>query len=528
MIRHRNRLITVLGVALLATACTPANPDPAEPGAFEQPYWIENYLGELRFPWSMAWLPDGTLLLTERLGKIKRVVDGTIVGEITGIPDLLTASPYDGLLDIQIDPDFETSPYIYLTLTQGTATARVGVVYRARLDGDKLVDGEQLFRTSPPAPTGGPNITRMLFLPDKSMLVAVGSSGNPGNGMVQRMDGDIGKIIRLRRDGTIPDDNPYAATNPDAKPQLWATGVRSLGGFALDGDNQVWSLDIGPQGGDELNLLEPGGNYGWPIVTWGFDYSGMALSNQQTAPGFIDPVQVWSPSIAPSGLIYYDGEAFPNWQGDLFVGSLGDQAIRRLRIHNNKVVQEERLLPDLNERIRTLTIGPDGHLYALTDSANGKILRVRPGQPAADELARVAQPIEMAADATIYDKLREHGVMQTDETRIADMVPYDPELAEQLFVQNCSTCHSFEGTGHGQIGPTLDGVVGRRSGTVPGFSYSAAMANQETSVVWGYFTIPAFLTSPQAYYPGNKMAAAPLTYADALQVTMYLNHGEAF
>ena len=523
----RTALIAALLIAI--NGCTSGDDARAtQSDAFEQGYWIEDYVSDLSFPWSMAWLPDGSLLLTERLGKIKRVRDGAVVAEISGVPELLTASPYDGLLDIQLDPDFETQPYVYLTLTRGSASARIGVVYRARLEGDALVDGQELFSTSPPAPTGGPNITRIQFLPDKSMLVAVGSSGNPGNGMVQRMDGDIGKIIRIRRDGSIPDDNPFVVADPNAKPQLWATGVRSLGGFALDGENQVWSLDIGPQGGDELNLMEPGGNYGWPLVTWGFDYSGFALSDQQTASGFVDPVVVWSPSIAPSGLAYYAGDAFPSWRGDLFVGSLADQALRRLRIRDNKLIHSERLLPDLNERIRSVATGPDGFIYALTDSSNGKILRVRPGQPGPDELASVAKPFEMTENAPIFDILREHGVMQQDETSIADAAEYDAELAQTLFVQNCSSCHTFDGAGQGQIGPSLDGVVGRRSGTVPGYAYSAAMSDPNTSVVWGYFTVTAFITNPQAYYPGNKMASAPVRYEDARQISMYLNHGEAF
>jgi glucose/arabinose dehydrogenase/cytochrome c2 len=513
---------------LVVIGCAPAEPGLPEQDAFQQDYWIENYVGNLSFPWSLAWLPDGSLLITERLGKIKRVRDGEIVGEIAGVPEVMTASPYDGLLDIKLDPDFQTTPYVYLTYTRGTATARIGVVYRARLDGDSLVDGQELFSTSPPAPTGGPNITRIQFLQDKSMVVAVGSSGNPGSGMVQRVDGDIGKIIRINRDGTMPADNALAAIAPDARPELWATGLRSLGGFALDDDNRLWGLDIGPQGGDELNLLEPGGNYGWPLVTWGFDYSGKALSDRQTAAGFVDPVVVWSPSIAPSGLVYYRGDAFPSWQGDLFVGSLADQSIRRLRIRGTTLVHQERLLPDLNERIRSLATGPDGFLYALTDSSNGKILRVRPGQPAPDELARVARPFEMTEGADIFEKLKEHGVMQSEETSLADQAAYDAARAETLFVQTCGTCHVFEGAGSGSIGPKLDGVVGRRSGTLPGFPYSEALANSETSVVWGYFTLTAFLTNPQAYYPGNRMAAAPLRYEDALQISMYLNHGETF
>lgn len=528
MIKRRIRA-AILGSALLVIAgCSSNEPGRTNPGAFEQAYWVEDYVTDLNFPWSVTWLPDGGLLLTERLGKIKLIRDGEIVVDLDGVPAVMSASPYDGLLDIKIDPDFATSPYIYLTYTRGTATARIGVVYRARLEGSRLVDGRELFSTSPPAPTGGPNITRMQFLPDKSLIVGVGSSGQPGNGMVQRVDGHIGKIIRIYRDGTIPDDNALAVADPSAKPELWATGLRSPGGFALDDNHKLWALDIGPLGGDELNLLEAGGNYGWPLLSWGFDYSGRAMSDRQTAAGFVDPVVVWSPSIAPSGLTYYRGGAFPAWDGDLFAGALSGQAIRRLRIRDDKLLHEERLLADFNERIRSVETGPDGFLYAVTDSSNGKILRIRPGQPAAEELARVARPFDMPEGADLFDTLEQHGVMQSEETVAAENVGYDPVRAASLFVQNCGTCHAFGDSASSEIGPNLDGVAGRRSGTLPGYSYSAALANGKTSVVWDYFTIAAFLTNPQAYYPGNKMAAPPLSYADAVQIGIYLNDGKTF
>ena len=150
------------------------------------------------------------------------------------------------------------------------------------------------------------------------MLVAVGSSGNPGSGMVQRLDGNIGKMLRLNRDGSIPNDNPYRNTN-NARPELWAVGLRSVGGMVVDEKNRVWAMDMGPQGGDELNLIVPGRNYGWPIVTWGFYYSGDQISTKQSASEFDDPINVWSPSISPFGLALYNGNAFPNWQGDFFV-----------------------------------------------------------------------------------------------------------------------------------------------------------------------------------------------------------------
>ena len=528
MIKRQIRTAILASVILILIGCSSEELSEIKTGAFEQKYWVEEYLAPLNFPWAMTWLPDGTLLLTERVGKIKVVRDGAIIAEIEGVPDVMSASPYDGLLDIEIDPDFETSPYLYLTYTRGTATARIGVVYKARLEGNRLVDGEELFSTYPPAPTGGPNITRIQFLQDKSLIVGIGSSGQPGSGMVQRVDGHIGKIIRINRDGTVPGDNAIAVADPDAKPELMATGFRSPGGFALDDNGQLWVIDIGPLGGDELNLLEAGGNYGWPLLSWGFDYSGRAMSDRQTDAEFVDPVVVWSPSIAPSGLTYYGGNAFPAWQGDLFIGALSGQAIRRLRIRDGELLHEERLLADFNERIRSVETGPDGFLYAITDSSKGKILRIRPGQPERKELSRVAKPFDMPLGADLAATMKEHGVMQGEETVAAESIDYDPEHAESLFVQNCGTCHTYGDRTNGKIGPLLDGVAGRRSGSLPGYSYSSALANDKTSVVWDYFTMAAFLTNPQAYYPGTKMTSPPTSYVDAVQIGIFLNNGKTY
>jgi glucose/arabinose dehydrogenase/cytochrome c2 len=495
----------------------------AHTDAFSQSHWVENYVQGLKFPWEMAWLPDGSLLVSERMGRLNLIRDGNLVAAIAGVPAVMTASPYDGLLDVALDPDFAENHHVYLTYTTGEMTARVGVVYRARLAGERLVDGRELFRTSPPAPTGGPNISRILFLPDKSMLIGVGSSGQPGSAMVQRVDGDIGKIIRLNRDGSIPADNALAVAQPGARAELWAGGFRAPVSLALDDENRLWGLDIGPHGGDELNLLEPGGNYGWPLVTWGFDYSGRAMSNQQSAAGFVDPVLSWSPSIAPSGLMVYHGDKFPTWNGDLFLGELAGQSIRRIRVRNGKVIHEERLLAELNERIRSVDTGPDGFIYAITDSASGKILRIRPGQPRAEELARVAKPFAMPSRLTITERLKRHGVMQQEATVAAENASYDPARAQALFVQTCGACHAYGDIAHSDIGPPLDGVIGRRSGQLPDYAFSAAMSKNETRVVWDYFTLMAFITNPQAYYPGTRMTAPPVSYEDAVQIVTFLN-----
>ncbi|MGE3599765.1 MAG: PQQ-dependent sugar dehydrogenase [Dehalococcoidia bacterium] len=505
-------------------SCSPVRHEVAAPAApFDQRFWVEDYVTGLTFPWEMTWLPNGDLLLTQRKGKLTLIRDGKVIGDIAGVPEVMSASPYDGLLDVKLDPDFATNHNVFLTYTVGDMTARVGVVYRARLDGTRLVEGRELFRTSPPAPTGGPNIMRMLFLPDKSLLVAVGCSGQPGSGMVQSLASDLGKIIRINRDGSMPADNALAATAPGARPEFFAGGFRSPSGLALDDQNRLWGIDIGPWGGDELNLVEPGKNYGWPLATWGFDYSGRAMSDRQGGAGFEDPVLVWSPSIAPSGLVVYRGNAFPAWNGDLFLGSLSGMSVWRVRVSNGKVVQQERLLADLHERIRSVASGPDGYLYAITDAANGKLLRLRPGKPAPAELARVAKPFAMPDKLSIIEQLKLHGVMQQDATVADEQVPYDPVRAAELVTERCGACHSYRDIAHGEIGPRLDGLHGRRSGTLPGYAYSAALSNETTRVTWDHFTLVAFITNPQAYYPGTKMTAPPVPYEEAIQISKLLN-----
>jgi len=510
-------------LSILFVSCSIEESNNTKKNSFAQKFWVEDYVKNLSFPWAIAWLPNGDLLLTERLGNIKLIRNGKVITELEGVPDVMSASPFDGLLDIKVDPDFNTKPYIYLTYTKGSATSRVGVIYKAKIDGNRLIEGKEIYNTYPAAPTGGPNITRIQFLKDKSLVAAVGSSGQHAYGMVQRLDGDIGKIIRIYSDGSIPNDNALAIVNKGAKPELWATGLRSVGGLTLDKDYRLWGVDMGPQGGDELNLIQPGGNYGFPLISWGFDYSGRALSDKQTAPGFIDPILTWSPAISPFGLTYYQGEAFPNWSGDFFMGVLGDQTILRMKIKNGKLLEQQNILPDLNERIRSIETGPDGFLYAVTDSSNGKILRIRPGKPSAKDLLNVAKPFDMPKSSDIGERLKRHGVMQNEETMLALQAAYDPTKAEFLYNQNCVSCHNLKAIDGNNIGPHLEAIAGRRSGSLPNYSYSSAMKiNNRTSVIWDSRTITAFLTNPQAIFPGTKMTSSSLSFEDALLVSTYL------
>jgi glucose/arabinose dehydrogenase/cytochrome c2 len=521
--------ITALGVAAGGSLLSPSRGEAANVQvAPERGYSVEELLTDLDHPWAMAWLPDGDMLITERSGKLRMVHGGKLLAKpVERVPQVLNTSMFDGLLDVKLDPEFAANRTIYLTFTTGTDTERTGSILKARLEGGRLLDGHVIFHTAIPAPAGGPNIMRILFMPDKTMLVGVGSGGQGSRGMVQRLDNQSGKIIHLNRDGSPVADGPFAKT-AGARPEIWATGFRNPAGLTRAADGSIWTVDIGPKGGDELNLVKPGANYGWPLVSWGFDYSGRSMSERQEGEGFTDPVAVWSPSRAPSGLIQYMGNRFPQWRGDLFTGELMGHVLRRLRIRDGKVVQEEALLSELKERIRSVEVGPDGYIYAITDAATGRLLRLRPGAPGKADQARVAKPYALPEGNSMSEEFNRRGVYQERFTQILFNFKYDEPRARSLFGQNCSGCHSAGDFSSGEIGPDLNGVMGRHSGQLPGYSYSEALRNPATSLQWDRDSLAAFISNPQSYYPGTKMAVMPITdFESVLQITEFLGRTKA-
>lgn len=328
----------------------------------------------LEYPWSLAFLPDGSMLVTERGGDLHRVVDGKVSEPIAGVPEPYVLSQ-GGLFDVVLHPNFAENNLVYLTWAGGTPEANATHVGRGRLEGNALKDFEIIFAVDRKKDTAVHYGGRLAFLADGTFVVTTGD-GFDYREEAQNLKNHIGSTIRLNDDGSVPADNPYVG-DPDANDEIWTHGHRNPQGLVFDSvSGALYSTEHGPAGGDELNLIEPGKNYGWPIITYGRDYSGAAISPWTERPGLEQPLTYWVPSIATSGLAIYHGDVFPEWEGDLFVGALVEKSIRRVDMEDGKAGEQEILLQDLGERIRDIRLGPDGHLYVLTDSEEGRILRL--------------------------------------------------------------------------------------------------------------------------------------------------------
>ncbi len=356
-------------LVLAGAACAPPAADPV-PAADPASYQVETVTEGLNHPWGLAFLPDGGLLVTESNGALRRVAaDGSLSAEpVTGGPDDVFAGGQGGLLDIALAPDFEDSGVVYLSYSAGTPSANHPALYRARFDGSALIDGETIFRAVPDRSTEHHYGGRIAFLPDGSLILTLGDGFAYRERAQVRAD-HLGTIVRLAPDGSAPSDNPFHAEGGLAA-FVYSYGHRNVQGVAYDPETgRLWSHEHGPQGGDELNRLEPGVNYGWPVVTQGIDYTGARISPFSALPEFPAPAHVWTPSIAPSGLAIHDG--------DLYVTALAGKALHRLELDaDGAVARETRLLTERGERLRHVLRGPDGALWVLTDAPDGAILRV--------------------------------------------------------------------------------------------------------------------------------------------------------
>jgi glucose/arabinose dehydrogenase len=338
----------------------------------------------LEHPWGMTFLPDGRVLVTERPGRLRIIErDGKASPPITGVP-AVDATKQGGLLDVALDPAFGENRLVYLSYSEPREGGNGTSVARGVLEGGGLTGVQVIFRQQPAMEGGYHFGSRLVFARDGRLFVTLGER-NVGRAQAQTLDNTIGKIVRINPDGSIPPDNPFVGKK-GALPEIWSYGHRNVQGAALHPvTGELWANEHGPKGGDELNRVLPGRNYGWPTVSYGVEYSGAKISDSGTAPGIEPPVHYWVPSIATSGLMFYTGERFPAWRGCVFVGGLKSQQLVRLRLDGDRVVEEERLLRGvIKERVRDVEQGPDGYIYLLTDEDNGRLLRLeRAGRPAA-------------------------------------------------------------------------------------------------------------------------------------------------
>lgn len=330
----------------------------------------------LDHPWSLAFLPDGRMLVTERPGRLRIVArDGALSAPLAGVPQV-AAQGQGGLLDVTLDRDFGASRTIYLCFSEPGPGGAGSAIARARLGAAGLEDLQVIFRQRPKV-SGGLHFGCRLVIGRDGLLYATLGERNSRD-RAQDLGTHLGKVIRIRTDGTVPPDNPFV-NRAGALPEIWSYGHRNPQGAALHpATGKLWVHEHGARGGDEINIPEAGKNYGWPVITHGIDYSGASIGIGKEAPGMEHPRHFWVPSIAPSGMAFYAGDAFPQWRGNLFVGALAGQRLVRLELDGDAVTREERLLAQVNQRIRDVRVGPDGLVYVLTDSSDGRILRLEP------------------------------------------------------------------------------------------------------------------------------------------------------
>ncbi len=333
----------------------------------------------LEHPWSLAFLPDGRMLVTERPGRLRYVTpEGALSDPITGVPEVY-AQGQGGLLDVILDPAFAANSTIYLSYAEpGEGETNGTAVARARLDGGRLADVKVIFRQQPKVASKHHFGSRLVFARDGNLFITTGER-NSERDKAQDLGTDLGKILRIKPDGGVPGDNPFVGRE-GALPEIWSYGHRNSQGATLHPDTgQLWEIEHGPRGGDEINLPQAGRNYGWPVITYGREYSGGPIGEGTAKVGMEQPVHYWVPSIAPSGMTFHDGHAYPAWKGQLFVGALAAQQLVRLEVEpDGKVDKEERIA--IGKRVRDVREGPDGALYLATDEDAGEILRVVPAR----------------------------------------------------------------------------------------------------------------------------------------------------
>jgi glucose/arabinose dehydrogenase len=368
------------GLTALALFALPAlaqeAPRSPTPSAVKLAARVTDVARGLEHPWGLAFLPDGRMLVTERPGRLRVVARGGQVSEpLAGVPEVF-ARGQGGLLDVALSPSFARDRLVYLSFSERGEGGAGTAVARGRL-GERGLEGTQVIWRQQPKVSGANHWgSRLVFRPDGTLFVTLGDR-YAYRDRAQDLSVTLGKIVRINADGSIPRDNPFVGRD-GARPEIWSYGHRNVQSAALDASGRLWTVEHGARGGDELNSPQPGLNYGWPVVSYGVDYSGARIGVGTSRQGMEQPVYYWDPVIAPSGALFYTGDAFPDWRNDLLVGSLRPGCLVRLKIDNNRDVHEERYLADLGERIRDVRQGADGLIYLLIDSPSGRILRLEP------------------------------------------------------------------------------------------------------------------------------------------------------
>jgi glucose/arabinose dehydrogenase len=366
-------MVRILLIALLASCA--ATGAPAQTIQSERHAFSLTKVAALDYPWAMAFLPDHRLLVSERGGAMRLVgPDGKVGPPLAGVPEVAVGGQ-GGLLDVVLHPGFVDNRLVYFTYSGAGPNGIATRVARARLEDDRLAN-VTLLHEATPARGSAHFGSRIAFGLDGLLYIAVGDRRQQET--AQQLDMVRGKVIRLRDDGSVPPDNPFVGRS-GARPEIFTYGHRNPQGLTVHPrTGQVWEVEHGARGGDELNLLRAGANYGWPVVTYGVDYDGSKIGEGTSKPGMEQPVRYWVPSISPSGLAFYTGSAFPRWRDSLFLGGLSGQVLTRLELSGDRVVHEERLLANRIGRIRDVRQGPDGKLWLLTDGAGGALYRLDP------------------------------------------------------------------------------------------------------------------------------------------------------
>ena len=370
--------LAALSTAALAAVSTALAQDADVVGSEQESFIVEELAQGVAYAWSIAFLPSGEMLVTEREGALRVIeADGSLrAAPVAGLPDDLVYTRQGGLLEVALSPDFADTRQVYFSYSEGTEEANRAVLARGRLaeDVSALSDVEDLFKVNFEKRAGFHYGGRILFNDDGTLFLTLGDGGRYQD-EAQNPENHLGAVVRLNRDGSIPADNPEI---DGGAPGVFTYGHRNVQGIGRNPDTgSVWTHEHGPRGGDEINILEAGTNYGWPVISYGINYSGTLFTDQREAPGMAQPIFYWNPSIAPSGMAFYDGDMFAAWQGDLFISALAGTTLQRLELDGDRVISVEDLLTEREQRFRHVRVGPDGALYVLVDDPDGVVLRLR-------------------------------------------------------------------------------------------------------------------------------------------------------